>query len=488
VIANPSTRGASHTILTCTFLALIAWLPIPLGSKHPWAVSFFEAAIFLLTIAVLIHYFRSTRPLPAAFTTARPLIILLALNLIWLIIQCMPMPEGLMLMLSPKAMALEQAAPLPPSFLSLSLDVHSSWLQVLKATSLLLFFCLSLYLIDSLKHLKWLVYIILFSALIQVIYGAFMMLTGIEYAFFISKAELHSHIGSATGTFTNRDHLAGYLEMALALGIGYMLSMLSGHSSSSSNWKQQLRQWSELLLGPKARLRLMLVLLCLGLVLTHSRGGNSAFFISLGVSGALFLLLARKKQRATVIFLTSLIVLDIIMIGSWVGLSKVVNRLEKTTVQTENRDNAYAAALPMIDDFILTGSGSGTLFGVFPAYKTADLPGYWNHLHNDYLEFLSEQGLPGFITLAGCVGYALLTVIRTLRRRKSSFALGMSFASLMGITAILIHSAVDFNLQILANITTFILLLSVAMISASLATSRRRMTNQRPSYSHSNSG
>jgi len=263
-------------------------------------------------------------------------------------------------LLSPQAALLYLATNPNLSSATISLDTHATWLDFIEAAYLFTFFCLALLLIDSKRKIRWLIYIVLISALVQTIYGALMILTGAEYSFFISKAALHSHIGSATGTFTNRDHLAGYLEMALALGVGYMLSMLASRTSARKSWRKRIRGWSELLLGPKARLRLLLILLCLGLVLTHSRGGNLGFFASLAIAGGLFLLFARKKPRATVIFLSSLIILDIILIGSWVGVSKVMTRLENTSMQTESRDEAYLATLPMIEDYFITGTGAGT--------------------------------------------------------------------------------------------------------------------------------
>jgi len=457
--------------LTYAFLGLIVWLPIPLGSKHLWAISIAEIWCFLLAILALMHQIRNTAPLPESFRTAKPAIILLLLNLCWLLFQLLPLPITLLEILSPQAAQLYLLTDPNITRATISLDSHATRLDVIEAAYLSVFFCLALYLIDTREKIRWLVYVVLISALIQVIYGALMILTGVEYSFFISKAALHSHIGSATGTFTNRDHLAGYLEMALALGVGYMLSMLASRSSSGSkSWRKRIRQWSELLLGPKARLRLLLILLCLGLVLTHSRGGNLGFFASLAIAGGLFLLFARKKPRATVIFLSSLIILDILLIGSWVGVSKVMTRLEQTSMQTEQRDEAYLATLPMIQNYFVTGSGAGTYFETFPAYKDAELLHYWNHAHNDYLEIFAEQGVVGFTLLAATVLFSLFIALQTLRKRRSSLITGMSFASLMGITALLIHSAVDFNLQILTNSSLFMLLLALPFICRRLKT------------------
>jgi len=447
--------------MTCAFLALLAWIPLPLGSKYPWAISVAEVWCYLIAIIAVIDLIRNPRALSPAMKAAALPGLLLLLNMIWLGTQCIPMPISWLQSVSPSAASVYAQAGL--SFATISLDCSATSYQLQTAAFLFTFFYLTIYLIDSKIKLTWMVYTILTSALIQAIYGALMMLSGVEYAFFISKAALHSHIGSATGTFTNRDHLAGYLEMALALGVGYMLSMLSNRTEGG-HWKHKIRLWTNLLLGPKARLRLLLIILCLGLVLTHSRGGNIGFFASLGIAGLLFLWLARKKPRATVLFLTSLIILDIVIIGSWVGLSKVVNRLEQTSMQTEQRDDADLATLPMSRDYLFTGSGAGTYFSVFPAYKSPQLPGYWDHAHNDYLELLSEQGLAGFSLLAGVVLYSLLLALQNLRKRRSSFASGMNFAAIMGIFALLIHSTVDFNLHILANSSMFMIILAIPII------------------------
>jgi hypothetical protein len=50
---------------------------------------------------------------------------------------------------------------------------------------------------------------------------------------------------------------------------------------------------------------------------------------------------------------------------------------------------------------------------------------------------------------------------------------GMAFASMMGIIALLIHSSVDFNLQIPANSATFMVVLALGFIAQHLNSQRR---------------
>ena len=55
--------------------------------------------------------------------------------------------------------------------------------------------------------------------------------------------------------------------------------------------------------------------------------------------------------------------------------------------------------------------------------------------------------------------------LRAQYLRRDPLMRGLSFAAMMGILALMIHSAVDFNLQIPANALTFMLLLAFAWIS-----------------------
>jgi hypothetical protein len=55
----------------------------------------------------------------------------------------------------------------------------------------------------------------------------------------------------------------------------------------------------------------------------------------------------------------------------------------------------------------------------------------------------------------------------------------MAFASVMGIIALLIHSTVDFNLQIPANAATFMVILALAWIALSLERKERSKRHSR---------
>jgi len=144
-----------------------------------------------------------------------------------------------------------------------------------------LLFTLTLLLVSNKHRLVMLGYTLVFSAVFQAFYGSMMTLSGLEYGFFVEKA---AYVGFATGTFVNRNHLAGYLEMASAIGIGLLMATTSNRVRVRS-WRQRLRNLVNLMLSQKLLLRLMLAMMVIALVLTRSRMGNTGFFSSMLVAG-----------------------------------------------------------------------------------------------------------------------------------------------------------------------------------------------------------
>ena len=133
-------------------------------------------------------------------------------------------------------------------------------------------------------------------------------------------------------------------------------------------------------------------------------------------------------------------------------------------MSTEQRDEISEYLIPMIKDYWLSGTGAGTFLYVFPAYVKENLGCAYDHAHNDYLELLSELGVIGFSFLSA---FTLLSLWRSLALRNpaSDFVRAMGFAGFMGAISLLIHSTVDFNLQIPANAMLFIATLAIPFVA-----------------------
>ena len=84
---------------------------------------------------------------------------------------------------------------------------------------------------------------------------------------------------------------------------------------------------------------------------------------------------------------------------------------------------------------------------------------------NEYLEFFVELGLIGVLPLLIILGTGVRGQARKLGLNNDQFTRGIAFGCLMGTSSLLLHSLVDFNLQIPANALVFVLLLALPVTS-----------------------
>lgn len=454
---DASSQPAADRPLFFAYLALLLWLPLPLGSNRVWAWSLMEVWILVLAVVWLVQYLCGKADINRSFVRAWPVTACLLVTTVWVIVQTLPLPADLLGLLSPQSLDIHS---MTQSYPSLSLDVHATRQSALKTLCYLLLFCLTLLLVNDKQRIKVLAQIIVLGGVFQAGYGALMTLSGLEYGFFIEK---EAYLGDATGTFINRNHLAGYLEMCLAVGVGLMLGELS--TRAAADWRDRARRLLGTLLGSKARVRLALVVMVIGLVLTHSRMGNTAFLVSLTFVGAFYLFVIRRITRGSMIFFVSLLLIDLLVVGNFFGIEEVVQRLQETSLESEERDEVSRDTLAIVRDFPLTGTGAGSFYSTYPLYDSGEIaPGFYRHTHNDYLQFASEFGLAALALLGFSVLASFWAAVGAQIARRDRLLQGMGFAATMAIVALLIHSAVDFNLQIPANATMFVVMMALAWV------------------------
>ncbi len=457
-----------HGFLFGWLLLILLWLPLPLASNRPWAWMVMELLVFGLGLAWLYFFLRGRLGLTPVFIKSWPILLIWGAWLLYPGLQLIPWPLEWLAIISPRAAELRELTinHLPgllnaPAAWPVSLESHATLHHWLKSLTYFLLFMLALLLVNRRVRLRQLAYALVFSGVFQALYGGFMTLSGLEYGFFYEKLHIRGH---ATGTFVNRNHLAGYLEMCLALGVGLLIAQLGRDDEWGHNWRSRLRSVIAWLLSYKMRLRLYLVFMVIALVMTHSRMGNSAFFASLIIAGALGLMFSQRAGRGTVILLASLIIIDLFIVGTWFGVKEVVKRLEETRITEETRYVVNQDSLVYLRDYPLTGSGLGSFYAVFPHYQSLGVDVFFDHAHNDYLQFAAEAGIPGLSLLALLVILSFYQAIRVQIQRYDPLCRGMAFGVIMGVSAILIHSGADFNLQIPANAATFVIILAIAWI------------------------
>jgi len=131
----------------------------------------------------------------------------------------------------------------------------------------------------------------------------------------------------------------------------------------------------------------------------------------------------------------------------------------------KEREEPPNVAMNLIGDYPVFGAGPGSFYLAFPPYRTEKIDAFFDHAHNDYIQVAAESGILGLIAAGAFVLLALGAALRAQWERRDPLMRGISFACIMGVTAILIHSWVDFNLQIPANAALFTVLLALGWIS-----------------------
>jgi O-antigen ligase len=459
--------GSSDRRLFYALVALLVWVPLPLGSNRPWSQALMELGIFALAGLWLGLALRGRVGPTAAWSHARwPLIALIGW-LLYGLLQVLPLPFAWLTVLSPKAAQqwLETALALtggpPPTYATLSLDPHASLVSWRLGLALISLFVLILVLVRSRRRLRILASTLVLAAVVQAMLAGWLTLAGEPFLFIAA-------IGRAHGTFANPNHLAGFLEMSIALGIGLLIADLA-QPNRRMTWRQRLRAWTRTLLGPKARLRIYLAILVSTLVMTASRMGNTAFFSSLAIAGLIGVMSFRRSPRPVLILLFSLVLVDLLILGSWFGLDRVRERLEQTVWTEDARYQIGVRATRYLEDYPWLGSGGGSFSSVYPAYRNAEsIPLHFAHAENDLLELQLEYGIIGMLPLVAGVVLSLGAALRVLWSRRDALSRGMAFASLMGVTAILIHSTADANLHIPANAALFMVLLALPWLGLAI--------------------
>lgn len=254
--------------------------------------------------------------------------------------------------------------------------------------------------------------------------------------------EMH-YGGVPFGPYVNRNHFAGFVELALPVSLAPLLA-------------GRVRRERLVLVG------ILTVIPLSALILASSRGG----LISLGAELVLLVIVLVWQRTGRRHLLAGGAVLALAFLTvSWIGVNQVLARfsnMQSLEVTEGKRAAMRHGAWRIFLDHPLLGTGLGTLQQVYPPYETLYDGKIVNHAHNDYLETLAETGVLGGICCAWFLALLFATALKLLQSGDPSLA---STLKLCGVTAcwgLLVHSLVDFNLHIPSNLLLFLLMALLA--------------------------
>jgi O-antigen ligase len=220
--------------------------------------------------------------------------------------------------------------------------------------------------------------------------------------------------------------------------------------------------------------------------LSGSRGGILAFLVQLAV--LISLLVRRRKGRRAALTLGFFLILVTAM-SAWLGGKTLIARL--SSIHTTGRPELSEQLRLQVDrDGIdiferkpFLGWGLGVFPTIYPKYRTFYTNVFVNQAHDDYLQLLIEMGLAGFAVMLWFLAMVYYRAAKKLGDWTHDTNGALAMASMLGVTGIVAHSLVDFNLQIPANAALFYVLCMVAAMEPRFsALSRPRHRRPRTAF------
>lgn len=314
-------------------LSCIFWLiPLPYGGVEEWTIFALESATIVLFIIFLFLQVASNRRsaqsayqdhLPSRAPLANPVLersgrkkrveskIIYTLILIFFainLLQITPLPASVVKLFSPqkyhllaKALALtadagtSSAAPASlPSFFPLSLAPALSSYELLKYICFFLFAFMLYHSLHSRREIQFLVLVLISAGIFQAVYGLMEYLGGTGRIFGYKNIWGQ---GSAFGTFINRDHFAGFLEMIFPLSLGFLLARSNFFALKKGvSWRQKIIWFGQERLQQAILFGTLSVVIGLGLFFSRSRSGVIIFFLTFFLMMLAVSLGAREAQ------------------------------------------------------------------------------------------------------------------------------------------------------------------------------------------------
>lgn len=398
--------------------------PFLLGSAPRWAAM--VTAVLCLAAAVPLLNARR------GFQVRPHLLAFLGLAVAITAVQLIPLPRGLVSLLSPgkNDLLLQHAAAWgsePPAFTPLTYDYPATLVELAKFAGYVAFAIACLWVATRERGRRQLLTTVALVGTSLAVVAVAHKLVGARVLFGVYQPNFRAP--EYLAPLLNPNHMAGYMALVVPVTIG-------------------------LAAGAPARMRLAwlaaaLVCASIGL-LTESRGGVIAMFAGSAVAGALLWLQYRRGDRESDLP-RSVLIPGIIVVACAVTLliaftaGPVTEELRQTTTdELTSRDFKLAAwtdSMELLDDHRWTGVGRGAFEFAFTRVHPTGRKTY-SHVENEYVQMVLDWGLPAAALLAV---FMVLAILRATRR---SMAGPLAAGALGGLVAVGMHNVVDFNLEL----------------------------------------
>lgn len=242
-------------------------------------------------------------------------------------------------------------------------------------------------------------------------------------------------VSASNGLFKSQNHYAA-LEYA---AIPYVFAFARDVRDSRPEWR-----FSAFVIGS-----IVVAVLFLGGLLSHSRAGMTGVALALGLSALITLRPGRHGARWRLPRWILIVPLLLLLLAVDREFARIAQRASEHPID-DLRGRIYVTSLDAIWANWPWGTGFGSFVDVYEKFEKSDLvvPSFINFAHNDYLQILLEGGIFGALVVgAFFIWYAVR--VGTLVRPRPSGGRRDPYvvASLIVSSLLLLHSVVDYPLR-----------------------------------------
>lgn len=399
-----------------------------------------------------------------------PLILLIALA-VWMALQLVPLPPGLWHALPGREaiVGLGEIVGITEIWRPITLSPLRTW-NALASLIIPLAALLTLSLLDreGWGRVQKLVFFAgLASALLGILQITIPGASGL-YFYQITNAD------SAVGLFSNRNHNALFLNIALIFAI--FLRKPEGRDNAFAINAGYLAGQMVLVLGiliNGSRFGLLMLLLVFAAfavkALTGMRGRPS-------------------KWGAGQMVGLAVGVVSVAFVGMFALLGRIpaLDRFFSASASEDLRARSFPFILDMAGDYFPLGTGFGTFEHAYRTVEPVELlgPAYFNQAHNDWLQIVLEGGLPGVALLVILIGYLAWKFLQFLKAGKlANEARSAHWAGFLTLALFAMHSVFDYPLRtpLLMVVGVVAVMLAIRPVSEVREMSGRKVSRGRHS-------
>jgi len=448
-------------LILVVLVSMIVLSPLAMGSVAPWA----RNSLFILSLTITALWLLQGVIKKRLLLVREPVLIFAGLFLLVAFAQLIPLDPGRLEAISPQTAQIYERTlenyPESGEARSLSITPYNTSWAMQRLISFILVF---LVIINTFRKRSQVVTIVLALVAVgsfEAIYGFAERFSGSNHIFWNEKI---FNTEAVTGTFINKNHFAGLLEMILPMALGYFMTIAPRWNSGGNFRARAVDAISGSGLHRQIILGLLIVIMAVAVLFSLSRAGLICMVGSL-VAFFLFVGMTAGFRKYTLILLLMILVILCVALG--IGTEMVIERIEEAassqSISWRGRVDLWYSGLEMTKDFPLLGSGFGTFEEVFERYQSPRFGDrYADYLHNDWLQVFCETGAVGGLIGVGGVLFLFAGLMRKTLKRHDPFCRWMSIGGLAACGAMFVHSLFDFNLyKITSNGIIFAIIFGV---------------------------